>query len=62
MNSEDNFIITSLINVGLLTPKDFMEIFPITKDFKGHMGVKITYTRNYINTLNLESLGGEEEV
>ena len=44
-SAEDNFQFISIINsmIGLLTPKDFMEIFPITKDFKGHKwGLKIT--------------------
>lgn len=54
--AENNFQFGSIVKdmIGLLTPKEFMEIFPITKDFRGHKRqVKdYFYTRDYINTLD----------
>lgn len=40
--------------IGTLTPAEFMNLFPIEKDFKGHKwGMKdYFYTRDYINGLN----------
>lgn len=53
-------IIKSL--VGLLKPGEFMEIFPIEKDFKGHKNdmKDYFYTRDYINTLDPDKPIGEE--
>lgn len=48
--------------MGSLTPKEFMNLFPIAKDYKGHKySVKdYFYTKNYINTLNQDKPIGDE--
>lgn len=55
------FQLISLIKdmVGLLTPKEFMEVFPIEKDFKGHKWdmKDYFYTRDYI-----ESIGFNKDI
>lgn len=48
--------------MGQLTPKEFMNIFPIDKDFKGHKWEMkdYFYTRDYINKLDQDKPIGEE--
>lgn len=50
--------------IGLLTPAEFANLFPITKDFDGHKyGVKdYFYTRDYIKTLPDEPIGSTKQV
>jgi hypothetical protein len=64
---EAQFHFIELVNliIGLLTPNEFMNIFPIEKDYDGHKwGSKdYFYTKKYINTLNRnEPIGSEENV
>jgi len=48
--------------IGVLTPSDFMELFPISKEFKGHKWQMkdYFYTRDYIRTLDPNKKLGEE--
>lgn len=59
-----NFEFASAIEatMGLLTPSEFMNVFPIEKDFDGHKyGVKdYFYTKEYINSLDQDKPIGEE--
>lgn len=61
---ENNFQFISILKsiIGLLTPGDFMNIFPIEKEFKGHKwGMKdYFHTRDYINSLAAEEPIGEK--
>lgn len=60
----NRFQLASAIKVviGLLTPAEFMNVFPIEKEFDGHKyGVKdYFYTIEYINTLDKHKPIGEE--
>lgn len=62
--AEQDFQFVSIIKslVGLLRPVEFMQIFPIKKDFKGHKYEMkdYFYTRDYINTLDPNKPIGEE--
>jgi hypothetical protein len=59
----DNFQFANAIRVimGLVTPKEFMNIFPIKKDFQGNKwGTKdYFYTRDYMNNLAQDKPIGE---
>lgn len=59
-----NFQLASYIQklTSLLTPKDFMNIFPIEKDFKGYKceTKDYFYTMDYINKLDQDKPIGEE--
>jgi hypothetical protein len=62
--AETNFQFISIIKdlMALLTPIEFMQMFPIEKDYKGHRwGFKdFFYTRDYINGLEQgKPIGGE---
>ncbi len=61
---EHDFQLISIIKslAGLVTPSEFMNIFPIEKEYKGNkLGMKdYFYTRDYINTLNPNEPIGEE--
>lgn len=48
------FVSTILGLIETLTPNEFMNLFPIDKEYKGHKwGIKdYFYTRDYINSLN----------
>lgn len=63
-NTVDNFQFASAIKeiMGMLTPKEFVNLFPIEKDFKGykHETKDYFYTRDYINTLEQDKQIGEE--
>lgn len=63
--AENNFQFGSIIKslVGLLTPGEFMQVFPIAKEYKGQKrGMKdYFYTRDYINTLDPNEPIGEEQ-
>lgn len=63
--AESNFQFGSIIKdmIGLLTPGEFMTIFPIEKEYKGHKwGMKdYFYTRDYINTLDPNKTIAEQE-
>lgn len=63
--AELNFQFGSTIRllIGLLTPSEFMTIFPIEKEYNGHKwGFKdYFYTRDYINTLDPSKPIGQEE-
>ncbi len=64
---EEQFNFIQLVNsiIGLLTPNEFMNIFPIEKDYDGHKwGSKdYFYTKEYISNLNKdEPIGSEESV
>lgn len=54
-DAELNFQISSIVKnlVGTLTPKEFMQMFPIQKEFKGHKWQMkdYFYTKEYIQTL-----------
>ncbi|GAB3797492.1 hypothetical protein [Virgibacillus kimchii] len=60
----NNFEFASAIKqiAGQLTPKEFMNVFPIDKDFKGHKyDMKdYFYTRDYVKTLDQDKPIGEE--
>lgn len=62
--AERDFQLISIIKslVGLLTPGQFMNVFPIGKDFKGHKYEMkdYFYTRDYINTLDPNKPIGDE--
>lgn len=62
--AENNFNMVSIVKgiIGLLTPNEFMEVFPIRKDFKGHkwQTKDYFYTRDYMNTLDPKEPIGEE--
>ncbi|MBU5312311.1 hypothetical protein KQI38_09745 [Tissierella carlieri] len=62
--AERDFQFISIIKslVGLLTPGQFMNVFPIGKDFKGHKHEMkdYFYTRDYINTLDPNKPIGDE--
>lgn len=64
---EEDFIFTNGIIklMGTLTPIEFMQVFPIEKEYKGHKwGFKdYFYTKDYINTLNPdEPIGIGDEI
>lgn len=63
--AENNFNMVSIVKdiIGLLTPSEFMEVFPIRKDFKGHKWETkdYFYTRDYIKTLDINKPIGEQE-
>ena len=50
--------------MGLLTPTEFMELFPISKEIRGHKyGFKdYFYTRDYLKDLDPEPIGGGKAV
>lgn len=62
-NAVGNFQFASAIKefMGMLTPNEFVNIFPIEKDFKGHKYEMkdYFYTRDYINTLDQNEPIGE---
>ena len=61
---ENKFKFITVINslIGLLTPLEFMNLYPIEKDFKGHKwGMKDYFnTRDYINTLVVDEPIGDK--
>jgi len=60
-----NFICIVKSLIGLLTPKDFVNIFPITKEYDGHKwGSKdYFYTREYVDGFNQdEPIGSDNKV
>lgn len=63
-DAESAFQFAELIKsfMSLLTPKEFINIFPINKDFKGHkwQAKDYFYTRNYIETLEQSKPIGEK--
>ncbi len=63
--ADSNFQIASITKefIGLLTPGEFVEIFPIRKDFNGHKweSKDYFYTRDYINTLDQDTPIKEQE-
>ncbi len=63
--AESNFQFGSVVKdmMGLLTPGEFITIFPIEKEYKGHKwGMKdYFYTRDYINTLDPNKTIAEQE-
>lgn len=63
--AELNFQFVSVVKsiIGLLTPAEFMTLFPIEKEHKSHRwGMKdYFYTRDYINTLDLNKTIAEQE-
>lgn len=64
---EERLEFISVVNalIGLLTPKDFMNIFPIVKEYNGHKwGSKdYFYTKEYIDALNQGNpIGSEDKV
>lgn len=63
----DRFHFISLIKniMGELTPNEFMNVFPISKDYKGHKwGMKdYFYTKKYIDSLEVDKpIGSEDEI
>lgn len=63
--AERDFQLISIIKslVGLLEPSEFVEMFPITKDYDGdkYQTKDYFYTRDYINTLDSNVPIGEKE-
>lgn len=63
-DAESNFELGCCVKslMGLLTPIEFMQLFPITKDFKGHkwQSKDYFYTRDYINTLEQDKPIGDK--
>ncbi|MDU5081990.1 hypothetical protein [uncultured Tissierella sp.] len=63
--AELDFQLISIIKslVGLLEPSEFVEMFPITKDYDGdkYQTKDYFYTRDYINTLDPNVPIGEKE-
>lgn len=60
--SDFEFADVVMTMIANLTPKEFMELFPIAKDYNGHKyEIKdYFYTRDYIKTLDKDkSIGGE---
>ena len=65
IETEFNFINAITKLMGTLTPGEFMQVFPIEKDYKGHKyGAKdYFYTRDYINTLDPDKpIGPDDEI
>lgn len=64
--AERDFYFVSVIKslIALLTPGQFIEVFPIEKEYKGHkLEMKdYFYTRDYINTLDPNKPIGDDEV
>ncbi|OZV10755.1 hypothetical protein CIW83_18210 [Tissierella sp. P1] len=63
----ERFQLISFINsiIGLLTPNEFVNIFPIFKEYKGHKWEMkdYFYTKRYIDSLDKDKpIGTEEEV
>jgi hypothetical protein len=63
--NEFNFISGVKALMSVLTPNEFMRVFPIEKEYKGHKwGMKdYFYTRDYINTLDPNKpIGPDDEI
>lgn len=62
--AENDFQFASVIKdlMATLTPKEFMELYPIAKEYNGHKySMKdYFYTRDYINTLDQDKPIGDE--
>lgn len=62
--AESDFEFVDIIKslMAMLTPKEFMQLYPIAKEYNGHKyGVKdYFYTRNYIKTLDQDKPIGDE--
>ena len=63
---EYDFKFANLVKICMaaLTPKEFIQLFPITKEFNGHkwQTKDYFYTRDYIGTLERDKPIGEEEI
>ncbi|KEI94094.1 phage infection protein (plasmid) [Clostridium botulinum A2B7 92] len=62
----DNFNLIFVLNdmMALLTPREFVNLFPIKKDFNGHKfcAKDYFYTKDYINKLNQNDPIGNENI